>query len=93
MVFLSLRFTKKRNVLGLEDWLLWLAMLLLVLGDIGAYLSELRQPGNDTPAANEIKTVDTKGGQGFPMRTLNPKQVAFFLKVKNRPTFMTRCDD
>ena len=39
-VFLSLRLIRKRNAFGLDDWLLCIAMLLLILGDISEFLSE-----------------------------------------------------
>ena len=56
IVFLSLRLIKKRNALGLEDWLLCGAMLFLVLGDIGGYLSELRHFENDSRAVDQTNS-------------------------------------
>lgn len=56
IIFMLLRLIKKRNALGLEDWLLCVAMLFLVLGDIGVWLSELRHFGNDTRITNEMNS-------------------------------------
>ena len=93
IIFLSLRLIRKRNALGLEDWLLCIAMLILILGDIGDCLGELRSFRNATRTANETNTVVTKGGEGVSITTLNPEQVAWFYKVGNRSTSMASYDD
>lgn len=45
IVFLSLRLIRKRSALGLEDWLLCIAMFFMFLGDTASYLRELRLLG------------------------------------------------
>jgi len=81
-IFLGLRLAKKLKLLGLDDWLLCFAVLLLWLQNVGNYLCNFIRWRAALDLANTNLIVATKGGEGRNLDELTPDEITWLGKVQ-----------
>ena len=82
-LFLGLRLSKKRKLIGIDDWLLCFALVLMYLQTAGGvlctYILRLLEPL--IILAHPCGLVAVKGGEGKQMKDLTPSELTWLFKV------------